>query len=207
MLRNGLTFLLFFILLFSGYAQPKHGILMMSGQLVEGTVTGEDSLYLYYDQHKKSGKTKARKLDLERVFSIYNSNGEERVVYYMDTMVGNYMTIDEMRYYIKGEQDAMEHYHGNWAWYIGVPVTAAAGFVLSGSVLSFAVPFVYLVVAGLPPSKIRKDKIDSPQLASEEAYVLGYERVARNKRAFKSLMAGLVGTAGGFAAGQVILNE
>ncbi len=204
MITRGPLLLVLFGFYFSVFSQAEHDILMMSGETVQGTVTGEDSAFIYYDYFKKNGTSKARKLDAERVFSITDANGEERVVYLMDIAIGNYYTEQEMRYYIKGEQDAMEYYRGNWAWAIGVPATTALGFVFSGSVISFAVPFVYLVVAGIPPSKIPKNKIDDPELAKQEAYVLGFERTARNKRLFKALTGGLIGTVGGFAGGQVV---
>ncbi|HAQ70673.1 MAG TPA: hypothetical protein DCR48_06835 [Flavobacteriales bacterium] len=188
------------------FAQSNQSILLMTGNVLEGNVTSQDTLYLYYDLVKKSGKTKAKKLDLERVFSINGPNGEEKVIYYMDTVVGNYFTIDEMRFYIQGEQDASKYYRANWTIAAGLPITAGLGFVLSGTVFSFAVPFVYLVSTGIPAYKINKNKISSSHLVTEPAYVLGYERTARNKRLFKSLFAGLVGTAIGFTLGQDIIK-
>jgi len=188
------------------FAQSNQSILLMTGNVLEGNVTGQDTLYLYYDLVKKSGKTKAKKLDLERVFSINGPNGEEKVIYYMDTVVGNYFTIDEMRFYIQGEQDASKYYRANWTIAAGLPITAGLGFVLSGTVFSFAVPFVYLVSTGISAYKINKNKISSSHLVTEPAYVLGYERTARNKRLFKSLFAGLVGTAIGFTLGQDIIK-
>ena len=188
------------------FAQSNQSILLMTGNVLEGNVTSQDTLYLYYDLVKKSGKTKAKKLDLERVFSINGPNGEEKVIYYMDTVVGNYFTIDEMRFYIQGEQYASKYYRANWTIAAGLPITAGLGFVLSGTVFSFAVPFVYLVSTGISAYKINKNKISSSHLVTEPAYVLGYERTARNKRLFKSLFAGLVGTAIGFTLGQDIIK-
>jgi len=188
------------------FAQSNQSILLMTGNVLEGNVTSQDTLYLYYDLVKKSGKTKAKKLDLERVFSINGPNGEEKVIYYMDTVVGNYFTIDEMRFYIQGEQDASKYYRAMGTIAAGLPITAGLGFVLSGTVFSFAVPFVYLVSTGIPAYKINKNKISSSHLVTEPAYVLGYERTARNKRLFKSLFAGLVGTAIGFTLGQDIIK-
>jgi len=63
-----------------------------------------------------------------------------------------------------------------------------------------------LVSTGIPAYKINKNKISSSHLVTEPAYVLGYERTARNKRLFKSLFAGLVGTAIGFTLGQDIIK-
>lgn len=204
--------ILLFIVLFSGLlcsslqAQENRSILLMTGKVLEGNVTGQDTMYLYYDLVKKSGKTKPKKVDLERVFSINGPEGEEKVIYYMDTVVGNYFTIDEMRFYIQGEQDASKYYHANWTIAAGLPITAGLGFVLSGTAFSFAVPFVYLVSTGIPAYKINREKIPSSHLVTEPAYVLGYERTARNKRLFKSLFTGLVGTAIGFTLGQGLIQ-
>ncbi|MEQ9186254.1 MAG: hypothetical protein RLP15_00855 [Cryomorphaceae bacterium] len=199
MIRTGTAIAFLFCFSFGLLAQEDQEILMMSGKLVTGKVTGQDSLYLYYDHVKKSGKAKAKKLDLERVFSINGSEGEEKVIYYMDTAVGNYFSIDEMRFYIKGEQDAMKYYKGNWSILVGLPLTAGLSFLFVPTPLPFAVPFAYLAATGIPKYKIPKDRIESSDLITEPAYVLGFERVARNKRLFKSLAAGLVGTAAGFA--------
>lgn len=206
-MRKKLTIFLAFVFLSTIlFAQSNQSILLMTGKVLEGNVTGQDTVYLYYDLVKKSGKKKPKKLDLERVFSINGPEGEEEVIYYMDTVIGNYFTVDEMRFYIQGEQDASKYYHANWTIAAGLPVTAGIGYVLSGTVFSFAVPFVYLVATGIPAYKIDKDKIPSSHLVTEPAYVLGYERTARNKRLFKSLFTGLVGTAIGFTLGQELIK-
>ena len=51
----------------------------MTGKIIDGRVTSEDSLYIYYDFEKKSGKIKPRKLDWERVFSYSDENMQEVV--------------------------------------------------------------------------------------------------------------------------------
>lgn len=186
------------------YAQEQQKILLMTGKEIEGRVTGQDSAYLYYDLFKSNGSFKPKKLDIERVFSINRGDVEERVIYTMDTAVGNYFTVDEMRYYIKGEQDAMRFYKANWVITAGAPVTAGLGFVLSGTVLAFAVPFTYLVTTGIPKYNVERNNPASANLMAQPAYILGYERTARNKRLFKALSVGLLGTAIGFTAGQFV---
>ncbi|GAB4381210.1 MAG: hypothetical protein Kow0075_12910 [Salibacteraceae bacterium] len=178
----------------------------MTGKTIEGVVTDMDSSTLYYHFVKRNGKTKPKTLDLERVFSITDSSGKEVLVYEMDTAIGNYFTVDEMRYYIYGEQDAMNGYRANWTWYAGIPITAGMGFGLSNSVLVFAVPFVYLVGASLPGYNIKASTISHPNYARQPSYILGYERTARTRRLFKALGAAVIGTTIGVIAGQSILN-
>lgn len=204
MIRTLLSAVLLLVMTSAVFSQAEQDILLMTGKVIRGTVTGNDSVNLFYDFYKKNGKTKARTLEMERVFSVISDGGDERIIYYMDTAVGNYFTVDEMRYYIQGEQDAMQYYHANWTIAAGLPITSGLGYVLSGTIFAFAVPFVYLVGSGMPKYKIDKNKISSAHLVSEPAYVLGYERTARNKRLFKALFTGLAGTAIGFTIGQTI---
>ncbi|MEZ4721556.1 MAG: hypothetical protein R2813_06715 [Flavobacteriales bacterium] len=198
------AFFLLLMLASMGVAQTfEPSILMMTGQVIQGKVTGEDSLYIYYDLKKSNGKTKPKKLDWERVFSITDEQNVEQVVYMADTTIGNYFTVDEMRYYIKGEQDAINGYKANWAIFLGVPITGGLGYVLNSSPLVFAVPFVYMVGAALPKYKMEGKSITDASLLRQPAYVLGYERTARTKRLYKSLISGVVGAGLGVAVGQL----
>lgn len=203
MLRWMLSIILFCGLLDHSFSQQSDPhILLMTGKVLEGSVTSVDTVYVYYDYEKKNGKVLHRKLDLERVFSVTDEQGEEEIIYQMDTAVGNYFTEKEMRYYIMGEQDAMEGYRANWTVWVGVPTSAAVGYAVSSTIVVFAVPFVYLVAASLPKYKIREGSVSDPELLREPAYILGYERTARSKRLFKSLSSAVVGTAIGFVVGQ-----
>lgn len=179
-------------------------ILLMTGKTLDGTLVNEDSLYIYYSYEKRNGKTVEKKLDWERVFSIYDESGNERVIYVADTSLGNYFTEEEMRYYIKGEQDAQSGYKSNWTIWVGVPVTGGLGYVLSSSPLVFTVPFIYMVGAALPKYKMTPSSISDPELLRQPAYILGYERTARTKRLFKSLASGMAGAALGVIVGQLI---
>lgn len=194
MMRFIATTIVTLCVVFSSFGQADDEILLLSGKTIQGKVTSEDSTYLYYDFYKKSGKSKARKFELERVFSITNTEGE-RLIYEEDSTKGNTLSVQEVGDYIQGEQDAMEYYRGDWTLLAGVPVTTGLGYVLTPSVFTFAIPFAYLVATGVP-----KYKIPNPDMAENEAYLLGFERVARNKRLFKSLAAGLIGTTLGFVA-------
>ncbi|NCG30869.1 MAG: hypothetical protein GWP27_10420 [Bacteroidetes bacterium] len=178
-------------------------ILLMSGKKIKAKIVSRDSIYMHYDLHKNSGKVKeGRKIDMERVFAVYNQDGEEEVIYYMDTALGNFFSVDEMRFYIQGEQDAMRTYKANWTFFIGIPIAVGAGLAASSSIFIFLVPAVTMVAWSIPKYKIKTSRISSPTLASEPAYVLGYEHAARTKRVSKSLVSGIVGTAIGFAIGQ-----
>jgi hypothetical protein len=179
----------------------------MTGKYLDGKVVNKDSLYVHYEDARKNGKIKGRKLDLERVFSFSDSNGSEVLVYTMDTNLGNYFSVQEMRYYIKGEQDAMNNYKPHWVVLVGLPATAGVGFLLANTVTvaAFAVPFLYMIAANQPRPKIKLKNVSSPELVSKPAYVLGYERAVQNKRLFRALGTGLIGTAAAIIVGQSLM--
>jgi hypothetical protein len=186
---------------FGQEAEPS--ILLITGKTVEGTVVNEDSLFIHYVFEKRSGKRVEKKLDWERVFSFVDAEGNERVIYVPDSTLGNYFTEEEMRYYIKGEQDALSGYKSNWTIWVGVPVSGGLGYVLSSSPLVFTVPFFYMIGAALPKYKMTPSSISDASLLRQPAYILGYERTARTKRLFKSLASGMVGAAVGVLIGQL----
>lgn len=197
-------FVQFFCLMaFQPLAQNGDTILLMTGKLIEGKMTSRDSLYQYYDYTKRSGKTKSGKIDLERIFSITHANGQEEVVYQMDTTIGNYFNEQEMRNYIRGEQDAMAGFKAPAVTIAGVALTGGAGYVLSNSFFVFAVPFVYVVGSSVFPVDVRERTISDSKYLSDPAYLLGYERTARTKRLFNALVSGLAGTAAGVVIGQL----
>jgi len=179
-------------------------ILLMTGKVVKGTVTSSEGETINYDFKKSNGKLVQKELDAERVFSIVDAKGEERVVYAVDTAIGNFFTVEEMRLYIKGEQDAMEGYHANWVLMAGLPITAGAGYLLNNNVVVLAVPFVYLMCVSLPKYRVNPARISSQDLLTSPAYILGYERTAQSKRLFKALGSAVIGTALGMAVGQSI---
>ena len=196
--------LLFLTCTIASIAQQKSSsILMMTGKVLDGVVTGEDSSFIYYDYEKKSGKVKSKKLDWERVFAFTDEAGVEKLVYIGDSTIGNHFTESEMRAYIRGEQDAWNGYKSNWTVWTGVPITGGLGFLLSSSPLVFVVSFAYMVVASMPNYKMTPGSISNASDLKNPAYILGYERTARSKRLFKSLASGVAGAAIGVAIGQL----
>lgn len=199
------TFLWVFLMI-TGAAmaqQAPNEILLMTGKIVHGQVTGRDSLHLFYEF---GSKEKAKKLDLERVFAWTTADGSEQVLYQVDTTAERFFTVDEMRYYIQGEQDARKSYKANWTLLAGVPLAAAAGFALNGSVVVFTVPFLTMVLAGIPSYTIRAKQMSNTSLITQPAYVLGFERTARNKRLFKALGGAVVGAAAGVLVGRYVVD-
>ena len=59
MKRFLLTLVLISVAFLTAFSQAEDKILLLTGNVIEGTVTNEDSAFIYYDFYKKSGKAKA----------------------------------------------------------------------------------------------------------------------------------------------------
>ncbi|HEX8516742.1 MAG TPA: hypothetical protein VF868_11120 [Bacteroidia bacterium] len=133
-------------------------------------------------------------LENDRIFSITNNKGES-VIYEYDTVIGNEFTVDEMRYFIRGEQDADKNFKANGCLAIGAVVGVLSG--ITGSFFSPIPPFAFTALSGLPKVKIKASTVSNPEYLKHDPYLMGYERVARKKRKFKSLIGGGIGLVAG----------
>jgi hypothetical protein len=133
-------------------------------------------------------------LENDRIFSITNQGGES-VLYEYDSVIGNEFTVDEMRYFIKGEQDADKNFKANGCLAIGIAVGALSG--ITGSFFSPIPPFAFTALSGLPKVKIKPSTVSNPEYLKHDPYLMGYERVARKKRKLKSLIGGGIGLVAG----------
>lgn len=175
---------------------PKDTIHLMNGELITGEVTDTAAAGVKVKAQKKN-RVKDMTIEGERIFSIKFNNGEEKIYYYQDTLVGNYLSIDEAKYFILGEQDAEKYYHARTTFAGGVLVGAASGCL--GSLLSFVPPFAYAAGVAVPKIKI-KNAVTNPEFLKQDSYIMGYERVAKRKRTLGALYGSLIGLAAGFTA-------
>lgn len=187
-------FLIFFILLQlfiskKGASQTDNDtILLLNGAVVVTTVIDTTNGTTVFKNPKNPKKTIA--IENERIFSISNKKGEF-LIYEYDTIVGNEFTIEEMRYFIKGEQDAQKNFKARGAFWTNLLIGAGAG--VTGSLLSPIAPFAFSAMVGLPKIKIKKRGVSNIEYLKQDAYLMGYERVGRKKRKIKSLIGGATG--------------
>lgn len=133
-------------------------------------------------------------IDNERIFSIKNDTSET-IMYVYDSLIGNEFTVDEMRYFMRGEQDAEAGFKARGAFYGNMALSAGAG--VTGSFLSPIVPFVFAALVGIPKVKIKHSTVRDLNDLKHGPYLMGYERVARKKRKLRSLFGGGIGLAVG----------
>ena len=198
------TFLLFLLLLASDvYGQDR--ILLMNGQTIHARVLGQSTLEVRY-QVPKGARLIERSEPTESVFSVTDSLGKERVWYFMDTIFGNDYSVDQMRWLIKGEQDARNGYRPLWPMVGGFAVGAGAVIALDLEVMSLLLPPIYAGLMAMPRVHVTRGSITDPLMEGDPYYATGYASVGRTKRVLRSLYATFAGVAVGLAVRQLIIN-
>lgn len=167
-------------------------LLLLNGDVVIGTVldTTNGSISLINPKNAKKNIV----IENDRIFSIKNKKGEN-FIYVYDTVIGNEFTIDEMRYFIYGEQDADKKFKARGTMALGFLVGSLSG--LTGSFLCPIPPFAFTALCGIPKVKIKHETVSNLDYLKHDSYLMGYERVARKKRKLKSLIGGGAGLIAG----------
>jgi len=194
-----------------GHSQDK--IILLTGKVLEGKVISYDEAFLQYT-YMKRGKSKTDMLERYRIYSTIDDSKMETILYVQDSTVGNFMTQPEMKLFIEGEQDAIKNYrcpgYNTTGFLFGLGISFIDtyrkqdgepffnGFFRSEpGILHFASPFLYPVLAGLPPVTIRINDVTNRNNLMQEPYLEGFERVAKQKRRFGGLEYSALGSASG----------
>lgn len=143
-------------------------------------------------------------IENDRIFSIRNNNGET-LIYSYDTILGNEFTIEEMRYFIRGEQDAQKGFKARGAFWGNLFVGAGAG--LTGFFFCPIAPFAFTALSGVPKVKIKKGTVSDPECLNHPEYLMGYQRVGDKKRQLRSLVSGGIGLGVGLGTFFVLKNN
>jgi hypothetical protein len=180
--------------------------LLLNGMVVQGKIIKNDDAYLTMEIEKKSGKLKAFDLEKYRIYSYKQGDADRELIYKQDSLMGNFLTEEEMQYFIYGQQDADRAFSSRGAMVVGF-VTGVAivalttdGFNDEPGVLPMATPFLVVGYYGMRKVKIKMESVSDPEYLSHEAYIDGYVRVARKKRVFAGLKGSIAGVLGGFIA-------
>jgi hypothetical protein len=180
-------------------------ILLMNGQTIETRVLGQSSLEVRY-RVKKGDRLLERSEPTESVFSVTDSLGRERVWYFQDTLFGNDFSVNEMRWFIKGEQDARRGYRPLVPMLGGFVGSAGLVMGLDLEVIAIPLPMVYAGIMALPRVKVTKGSLSDPLLEGDDFYAYGYARAGKGRRVIRCLLSSALGVGFGLAVRQLIIN-
>jgi len=144
-------------------------------------------------------KKESKKIHYEQdqLYMIRFANGKQRYYYYENPEINNIFTRKEMWYFMKGERDARRGFKAR-----GALVTAGIfGFIggATGTIWGPIAPYGFMALSGITKVRIRHNTISNPVFLESDAYILGYERVARVKRKTRSVLGGTIGLVAGYA--------
>jgi hypothetical protein len=179
---------------FSQSADVQDTIYLLNGQFVGEKVLDTLLGAITIADPKKA----SRKIhyELDQLYMVRFANGQKRFYYQQDSSRSNWLTRDEMWMYMKGENDARRGFKARGALIGSGIVGLISG--MTGSFFAPILPYGYMALSGIPKVKIRGKTISNPAYVESDAYILGYERVARQNRKIKSIIGGSVGLAVGF---------
>lgn len=157
-----LSFVLF--LLFSNLCNAQDTLVLITGKIIP--VKSVD-LSDYTITYRTLDGTKLKNIDPARIFSIKYANGAERVIFQTDSLDPIDFSEDEMRRFIKGEQDARQFYRNNTVRYTSILV---GGISSLGAIYGLPGPLLYAtVVGGYSPNLKKRLSFDLSGNALEKA--------------------------------------
>lgn len=194
-MRKTLASLLFFFLSVTTAKSQSDTIFLMNGHVVPATITDTSEAIIRALRIGSSGRPLLYSPD--QLYKIHFSNGNELYYYSQSAALNNWLSRPDMWLYIKGEQDARKGYKARGAM-IGALLTGIAGG-MTGTFWGPLAPYGFMLLTGLPKIRIRHKTVSDLALLNSEAYLMGYERVARQKGKLVALGAGTVGLVTGYA--------
>ena len=178
----------------------QHVVTLMNGREMECIVMGDSGTVLLVQLTKPSGRVVSREIPKSDIFSVKKQDGKEQVYYAKDEMLGDIYSIDEMRFYLAGENDARQNFT---AW-----PTFAVGFALctgvslwggDGYITAVGPPILYTLLQLAPKIKIREKTMSHPDYKYNDIYADGYEPPARTRKFSRAMEGAFLGSATGVA--------
>ena len=188
--------------------RAQDSVLLMNGREMECTVLADTGTVLLLQMTKPNGKVIQREIHKNDVFSVSMGGSGEDVYYLQDEMLGNIYSVDEMRFYLAGENDARQNFE---AW-----PTFAVGFALcagvslwggDGYMTAVGPPIMYTLIQLIPKIKIREKTMSHPEYKYNDIYADGYEPPARTRKLSRAMEGAFLGSATGVACWLLFLNK
>jgi len=176
------------------YGQVKDSIYLMNGHMVAAGVIDTTLGAVTINHPTKPGKKIHYEWD--QLYMVRYSNGYKRYYYVQDSTINNWFTRQEMWMYMKGENDARKGSRAPGS-FIGATLARIIGGA-TGTIWAPIGPFAWMMLTGIPKVRIRHSTVSNPNYIQSDAYILGYERVARQKRKISAVIGGAIGLALGF---------
>jgi hypothetical protein len=182
--------------LFAGICNAQDVITLLNGKAFDGRVTEVTPEVIRYESQRR-GKVVQGEIDAYRVFSVTYGNGNTQIIYRQDTIAGNFYSVEEMQYFVQGEQDALKYYKAPEVTAAAFLLGGVGGFLLAEELFVIGVPLATAGLFSIPVVAINPKRVSNKENINKEPYRDGYKRIARGKRVMNGLKGGLAGTVAG----------
>lgn len=190
MLKTFFVFLtLIYILSNVHSARAQDVLTLYNGRKIYTKIVEVNTEYIIY-KHFTDIKERNKSILLVRIFSI-ESGGKEEVVYRPDPLDPELFTVEQMRMFIKGEQEAMRFYNSDATKIVSVVFGAASGYF--GFFYGLIGPPLFTTIVGSFSPKMSAMKVTDPALLNDLDFVEGYAKKVRDYKVRKSILFGGIG--------------
>ncbi len=166
-------------------------IRFMNGQKIGATIIDTSFALITYKIPNSKQPEKIRNIEKDDLFCIQYKNGTVFYYYSQDTTKGAWFTREEMWHFTQGERDAHKGFKPIPSIIIGGTIGILSG--ATGMYVAPILPMGFYLVSDITKIKIRHSSISNPELLQHDAYILGYQRVAKSKRRISSIISGASG--------------
>jgi hypothetical protein len=185
--------IILFFLLWSATSIAQDTLITMAGYEIPCEITNKEGYKVEFKIEKRKGKKKDRSMHKSEIFSLIQ-NGEEEVLYAPDPILGDDLSVQEMRIFIAGERDARKYYDARPTFWVGFGASMAGAIFASGALLAtLTLPVLYPLAQLIPVIKIKEKYISDPNHRYNEVYAAGFESVARSKKVLGGLKGAFLG--------------
>lgn len=175
-------------------------ILFLNGEVNAARIIDTVNNLVRFIPQKKKRRIKLQEVEVAKVFSLKYNNGEERILYFHDSAIGNVFTVLEAKMFILGEQEADRNYKNKWPFIIGFTTGLVSPLALSNAVaLSPIAPAIAPLHTHIPYIHINTKQIKDKNYLQYDSYLMGYERSARKKNFVHSLIGAGIGLVAGMS--------
>jgi hypothetical protein len=195
-------FLSVIFLLFTFAVKAQDKIILLSGKVITAKSVALDGYTIAY--RPVGEKTKLKKVDPEGVFSVQYADGSEKIIFIRDMTDSLEYSVEQMRMFIKGEQDAALYYKNNLNKGEGFLFGVGASFF---GIYGLVIPPIYGIVTSAPHINMERMKVSDEALLNDFDYREGYKSKVRSRKTRNGILSGFAGFVVGFVAFAVIGNN
>ena len=199
--------LFLFFLQTTSFAQDT--LKLLNGKSILVNFVSKDNDRLYYKKiNLKNGEMVAKRKtfkNLENVFQLAKLDGTVMQVYEQDSTIDNFLSIEDMKIYLKGINYARLYYKAPKNFTAGYAIGLGSGYF--GLMWGFLPVAVYGTVANKLPANLKVIEKGDNELFKNEVFIAGFTDQAKIKQRNKAFLGGTLGLITSLITYQYLYNN